>query len=726
VVPVLLFAVATLFQISKDSQVARDQGQADTVRALALAVDGEVHSWKAALAALAESKSAQPNRWAEFYEEARQVGAQHEGWVVLTVASGEQIFNTLLPYGAPLQKTSSPETIDAIFREGKPIVSDLIWGKNAQRYLVAVAAPVVRGGKVVHCLTLNFSPDRLTRLLLRQQLPASWVAAINDQQRRVVARSVLADTRVGKPTVEWFAAATRAAESGIVTGPLIDGRLGQIAFQRLQEVPWVVALVVPVAELQSKAPIWRFVIVGVILGSAAVVMAVFMGRKITRPVARLAQAGKQVLQGESVDFGDPSGIREVQDLRRALIEAAVIVRAHAGAQERAAEALRQANAALEARVEERTAALAKTNEALQVANASLHEEIDDHKAAEEKIQSLARFPSENPNPILRLDSDGRILFANTASDAVLHEWRVAVDSRAPDPWPATIRDALTSHSRTTVELVCADRTYIVFVTPVPDAGYVNLYMSDITARKAAEQTLTKTLAELERSNRELEQFAYVASHDLQEPLRMVASYTQLLAKRYGDRLDQDAKDFIGFAVDGATRMQRLIQDLLAYSRVTTRGAAFGPTDAQIALRDALRNLEAVIQETEAVVTQDPLPTVRADATQLTQVFQNLVGNAVKFHGEAPPRVHVTVTAQDAQWVFSVTDNGIGIDPQYFERIFVIFQRLHPSHRYPGTGIGLALCQRIVDRHGGRMWVESAPGRGASFYFTLPRREARDS
>ena len=210
------------------------------------------------------------------------------------------------PYGAPLQRTSSPETIDAIFREGKPIVSDLIWGQNAQRYLVAVAVPVVRGGKVVNCLTLNFSPDRLTQLLLRQQFPASWVAAINDRTRRVVARSVLADARVGKPVVEWLAAATRAAESGIATGPMMDGRPGQIAFQRLQEVPWVVALAVPVAELQSAAPIWGFISAGAILSLVAVGMAVYMGRKITRPVRSLARASGGLLRGDAGDLGSPT------------------------------------------------------------------------------------------------------------------------------------------------------------------------------------------------------------------------------------------------------------------------------------------------------------------------------------------------------------------------------------------------------------------------------------
>ena len=246
----------------------------------------------------------------------------------------------------------------------------------------------------------------------------------------------------------------------------------------------------------------------------------------------------------------------------------------------------------------------------------------------------------------------------------------------------------------------------------------------VADRKRAEQHLAQRAEELARSNAELELFAYVASHDLQEPLRMVASYTQLLARRYMGKLGGEADEFIGFAVDGATRMQQLIQDLLSYSRLTTKGKAFNFTQAEVACNSALENLHASIKESNAQVSIETLPGVFADATQLTQLFQNLIGNAIKYRNERRPEIRVAAKPNGNEWTFSVQDNGIGIEPQYSERIFQMFQRLHTRAEYSGTGIGLAVCRKIVERHGGRIWVESQPGKGSIFLFTIPRVEER--
>ena len=244
--------------------------------------------------------------------------------------------------------------------------------------------------------------------------------------------------------------------------------------------------------------------------------------------------------------------------------------------------------------------------------------------------------------------------------------------------------------------------------------------TDIDDMKLAEAQIRSHAAELQRSNRELEHFAYVASHDLQEPLRTIGSFSELLANRYRGRLDSDADEFIAFIVNGAKRMQILINDLLALSRVGTRGQPFAPVECADSLQAAQENLEISITENGAVITRDPLPVVKADRGQLTQLFQNLLGNAIKFHRPgAPPRIHVSAARNNGAWQLSVRDNGIGIQPEYFDRIFVVFQRLHERDKYPGTGIGLAICMKIVERHGGRLWVESTPEAGSCFHFTIP-------
>jgi PAS domain S-box-containing protein len=287
-------------------------------------------------------------------------------------------------------------------------------------------------------------------------------------------------------------------------------------------------------------------------------------------------------------------------------------------------------------------------------------------------------------------------------------------------------DALAQQIGTGIELTgrrkdASEFPIEIMLSPLesPDGVMVTAAIRDISTRKKAEVNLLRKIEELNRSNVELGQFAYIASHDLQEPLRMVASYTQLLARRYQGKMDAEADEYIAFAVDGANRMQRLIQDLLAFSRVGTKGRDLIETSSGECLRLALRNLRAAIEESHAVVTHDPMPSVLADETQLTQLFQNLIGNAIKYQNSGAPRVQISVAPiSDGKWLFSVKDNGLGIDPQYFERIFGMFQRLHKREEFAGTGIGLAICRKIAERHGTSISVESEPGQGATFSFAL--------
>jgi PAS domain S-box-containing protein len=257
----------------------------------------------------------------------------------------------------------------------------------------------------------------------------------------------------------------------------------------------------------------------------------------------------------------------------------------------------------------------------------------------------------------------------------------------------------------------------------PEGTLVTAAIRDISTRKSVEAELIKNVQHLNRSNEELEQFANIASHDLQEPLRMVAAYTQLLAERYKGRLDSDADEFIAYAVDGSLRMRDLIQDLLTYSRAGANGKPHQPVSSDTVLKTALANLAVAIEESGALITHDVLPTLTTDETQLAQVFQNLLGNAIKYHGIETPKIHVSARRNtNAEWVFSVRDNGIGIDPEYFESIFVIFHRLHGRDEYEGTGLGLAICKKMLERLGGRIWVESQPPNGSTFYFALPAKK----
>ncbi|MFC6767939.1 PAS domain-containing sensor histidine kinase [Natrinema soli] len=306
----------------------------------------------------------------------------------------------------------------------------------------------------------------------------------------------------------------------------------------------------------------------------------------------------------------------------------------------------------------------------------------------------------------------------------------AEGKRFGDVWPEETSDTLEPALRAalegeerTIELEYAGREWVLYTVPITDSRgdvFAGVSMAhDITERKEYQRRLEETIDRLEESNRRLEQFAYAASHDLQEPLRMVSSYLQLIESRYADELDEDGEEFLAFAVDGADRMRNMIDGLLAYSRIETQGDPLEPVGLDSVLESVLADLQFQIEETDAEITTDTLPRVEGDASQLRQVFQNLLSNALEYSGDEPPRVFVDAERRGREWVISVHDEGIGIDPEDQERVFEVFQRLHSREEYSGTGIGLALCQRIIERHGGEIWVDSEPGEGATFSFTLP-------
>ena len=334
---------------------------------------------------------------------------------------------------------------------------------------------------------------------------------------------------------------------------------------------------------------------------------------------------------------------------------------------------------------------------------------------------LATFPMHNPNPVIETDLQGNVTYCNPIA---AQRFPSLQDIGRRHPILAGLSEIIDElyaggapfHSR---ETDVGEETYQQRIVYIPSINQMRIYSNDITPRKRAQEKLAQQADELARSNAELQEFAYVASHDLQEPLRVISGFVQLLSDRYTQQLDETGQEFIGYVVDGSERMKVLINDLLDYSRVGTQGKELEPLECAGALEQAMSNLRVAIDESGARVTHDSLPRVNGDFNQLSQVFQNLISNAIKFRGDDAPTIHITSVMMGGSCVMSVTDNGIGIDPRHADRIFGMFKRLHGRGEYPGTGIGLAICSKIVERHAGKIWVESEPGKGATFSFTLP-------
>ncbi len=366
ILPQLIFGWLALDWMARQHVASFEQRQTDTVRVLANTVDGELRAWKAVLTALANSQALQHERWAEFYEEAKTVAAQHDGWIVLTDPTGQQRINTLRPYGALLPMTGTAAELQAVLTRGEPLVGDLVFGQVAQRWITFVAVPVVQDGRAIYMLDMAFTPDRLTRLLERQRLPANWNVTIHDSQYRTVTRTPLAEVRIGKPAQPYYQAALQAGDHGSAIGPLADGRMGRSTFNRLSEAPWFVTLGIPLAAFPSPHPVYGFLALGAVLAALALAGAVYASRKLTRPVGALAANAARLLQGQPTTSIPPSGIRDIEHLRVALLTAADGLQAMqraAVAEERArasaqlAETLHTLNATLEQRVQERTADL---------------------------------------------------------------------------------------------------------------------------------------------------------------------------------------------------------------------------------------------------------------------------------------------------------------------------------------------------------------------------------
>ncbi len=594
-------------------------------------------------------------------------------------------------------------------RDQSPVFSDIVSVVPGASPVVAAAVPISgREGELLGSLVGMFlvNPSGTSALygeVVKLRLAEKGNVYLVDHEGKVIYHSQasrigsdLSSQPVVRDVLRGQAGAVRTRDPDgrdIVAGYASVGRTG---WGLVTEEAWSVLI----GESRDHQLV---LICLLILGGAVPILFVVIGlRRVMRPLEDLVQAARQVARGDFAQTINASSKDEFGDLATEFNQMA--------------SQLQQSYQTLERRVEARTEELRET-----------------HRLLNAVVQAA-------PVAILAHDQKAHIRMWSRGAEQMFGWTEGEVIGRDVPPFVATdkegeyrsnVKRVLQGESREGFEAQrqTKDGALIdvgIWTAPLRDAGGdvdgIMTIMVDLTQLKRTEEALRGYAGELARSNADLEQFAYVASHDLQEPLRMVSSYTQLLARRYRDRLDSDADEFIAYAVDGASRMQDLINDLLAYSRVGSGSKPLDAVDCGSVLHRVAGNLQAAINDAGAEVTSDDLPTVRGDESQLALLFQNLIANGIKFRSDRTPQVHLSAERGNGLWLFSVRDNGIGIEREYSERIFGIFQRLHTREEYPGTGVGLAICKRVVERHDGTIWVESEPGNGSVFKFTLPASE----
>ncbi len=642
-----------------------------------------------------------------------------KGDVVYTATKGED-FGTNLITG--LYKDSE---LAQVFKRTKTFletsISDYKHYAPSRERAVFVAAPILSEEEFIGVIVLQIDNEDITGIV-------NDYTGLGTTGETVVATRVVDNAMFVMPTRHDPYATFRikippGSKKGLPILKAVNGNKGSglsvdyrgkqvlAVWRYLPRIRWGVVVKQDTSEAfapVSKLKRWS-VIIGITTMIGVAIVVLFVSRSISGPITQLTESTKIIGQGDlqhKVDIVSHDEIGQLADSFNSM-----------------------------------TAELRNAYSKQKEINTSLQREIDERKLAEEKIRKLSYVVEQSPSAVVITDINGDIEYVNhgfsqltgyTDAEVIGQNPRVLKSDKTLQETYKELWETITSGKEWFGVFCNKKKSGELFwesasISPLKDPeGNITHYVAlkeDITEKREAEELMKHMVEDIQRSNKELEQFAYVASHDLQEPLRMVASYMQLLQRRYKDKLDNDANDFINYAVDGSKRMQALIHDLLAYSRVGSgsRGKELEPVDIGPVLDRAIKNLEKSIKDRGAIVMHGPMPIVFADGPQITQLFQNLIGNAIKYHSKATPRIQVSAKQNEKDVTFSVSDNGIGIEPQYYERIFTIFQRLHGKSEYSGTGIGLAICKKIVERHSGKIWVESLSGEGSTFYFTIPKK-----
>ena len=776
VLPIVAFSAGMSWLLIDREKAAAEGELSGTSRALTVALDRELEIQITAMQVMATGHSLDSGNLTHFVERARRVMAEHPAWldVVLVDPHTHLIIEGALPRPDPPPVSSAPAAIDSVVATAKPlIVGAFAKGKIIDKPMILLMTPIIRDGAVRYVMTVVLDPVVISGIFAEQHLPPSWTASAIDAELRIAGRNRSPEQFIGRKATSLLAQRIAAAESGMFQGHVQEGDPVYTVFSRSPVTGWSVAIGIPAGEIE--APIHRMVAMVLTAGAALVALALILAGLVGRAIVtreRIYEAERKAADAE---------LRRSEERFRSLAEGTTDWVWETDAEHRLSWLTSSTGDYVnspESMIGQRRRDLARASESDEPLWRAHMEDLDAHRAfrdfrywiraengedrwisasgtprfgddgtflgyrgsstdvtAEAKaalrLKMLSTVIEQTPVSVVITDPQGAIEYANShftvatgydPEEAVGENPRLFASGETPVEIYQEMWATITSGRRWAGELLNRRkdgelRWEMVVIAPVlDDGGKVAHYVAikeDVTEGRRLRDQLRQT-------NAELEQFAYVASHDLRQPLRMVSSYLGLIERRLGPQLTDELKQFFGYAVGGAKQMDRLILDLLEYSRTgKTKAETAVPLDE--AINRARLNLTVAIREAGAeIMVTDDLPAIVGDPTELTRLFQNLIGNAVKYRApDRPPRVEIGCRRQGREWLVSVADNGIGIAPQDRDRAFGIFQRLVGQDEYEGTGIGLAVCKKIVEHHGGRIWIESAQGEGTVFVVAFP-------
>lgn len=660
-----------------------------TARALLSVVDREFATAEISLRTLATSTLLKNNNMAAFHAQALDVLNRNAiNNIVLIDATAQQVLNTAIPYGAKLPKASNTRQLERVISTGKSDISNLFIGPVLKRPLVNVAVPVYKDTIVTHSLVGVVLPDRFQKILDDERFPTDRIAAIFDGASAIVGRTHDVEKFRGQSVARLLGNALTTSDEGWLESTTLDNVDVLTVYVRSANSRWGVAIGVTREALTAdlRRSLWWLGWASAILLVGSLILAWFMAGRISRAIQQLIEPAQDLADGKHVVM-PALGIREADEVGQALMRTSVVLASRNSE-------LHRSEARLRGIVDSAMDAIITVDDAqnISVFNAAAAEMFN--CLAEQAIgRSLHSFITggllalsggelergEKKNPSGGVVSLGR----GMRSDGT--------------QFPIEVSNATVVESGETIH---------------------TLIIRDVTHVQAYEA--------LAQSNLDLQQFAFVASHDLKTPLRSISGFVQLLERNYASKLDEQALTLIRRTANAAQRLEQLTDDLLALARVTSEAKPFSLVSCRTVVDEAIQLLDAGILEAGATVEVGALPTILGDRTQLMQLFLNLIGNGIKYCDADQPVVRLAATKRECDWLLTVSDNGIGIDEKHFDSIFEVFTRLHTQQEYAGTGIGLAVCRRVVERHGGKIWVSSVPGKGSTFSFTFPHEQSRSA